>query len=62
MDDITLALEKLSKIENSVEWIWGESSENADFRVDFLMKILPQLGYSDLERKELESFLNTINL
>lgn len=60
-DGIEKIKEKLSKIESSVEWIWGESSENPVFRVDFLTRILPQLGYKDLKREDIESFLNTHN-
>lgn len=61
VENIKLIKDKLSKIEKSVEWIWGESSENIDFRVDFLIKILPQLGYKELKKEDIESFLNTHN-
>ena len=51
---------RLSEIDKSPAWIWGESYGSLDFRVNFLISILPHYGieFTEKEVKEVVSKLS----
>ena len=58
LESIEKTKEKIKSIENTIPWIWGESEGNHDFRLDFLVKILPSLGIKEVSVEQLNNFFN----
>ena len=56
LSSIEKTRKKIKSIESTVPWIWGESEGNQEFRIDFLTKVLPQLGINNVTSEQLNNY------